>query len=63
MPEISTATLNNVVTALSELDANKAADTIGLTETAKKEVGMVRQVVSDMLDDLFGASKKTQTAT
>lgn len=62
MPEISTTTLGNVVSAFTEAETNEAADTIGLVETeAKEKVGMVKQVVLDMLDDLLGA-KRSSTA-
>ena len=63
MPEISTTTLSSAVSAFSEADASKAADMIGLVETkAKEEVGMVRQVMSDMLDDLLGGGRRPQAA-
>ena len=63
MPEISTTSLSNAVSAFTEIDASKAADMIGLVETkAKEEGGMVKRVMTDMLDDLLGAGKRAQAA-
>ena len=63
MPEISTTTLGSVVSAFSEADASKAADSMEIVDVgAQGEKGMVRRVFGDMLDDLLGAGHKAQTA-
>ena len=63
MPEISTTTLVSDVSAFTEADANKAADAIGLVETkGTKQKGMVKQLFSDMLDDLLSGELKPRTA-
>ena len=61
-PEISVASLGNAVAALSEADGGAAADALGLTSATPTEAGVVRQVWSGFLDDLFGANQAPKTA-
>ena len=62
MPEISTTALGSVVSAFSEADASKAADSMGIVDVKGGEEGVVRRVLGDMLDDILGASKKAAAA-
>ena len=53
--EISTASLSDAVTTMSEAETSKAADGMGLHETTVGKESAVRHVWNGILDDVFGA--------
>ena len=60
--EISTATLTDVVSSMSEMDVSKAADSMGLDQVIPKD-SVVKRVWNDLLDDILGSKPSTSTAS
>ena len=60
--EISTATITDAVSSMSEIDVSKAADSIGLSQTPPKD-SVIKRVWNDLLDDMLGSKQSTSTAS